>query len=140
MASQERASPALRRVQRWGDAWLWLGGPTPRGSAGITLGRLVIVSPHAVERDDLAGLLTHEFAHVRQWRELGTVRFAWRYLSSYARWRIRGYGHWAAYRRIPLEIEARWATRSDRWDVSALLRADERPGPSPNAPHLSSGD
>jgi hypothetical protein len=27
------------------------------------------------------------------------------------RWRLRGYPHWAAYRRIPQEIEAEWIAR-----------------------------
>lgn len=112
--------PRRPRVQRWGDAWLWVGGPTPRGTAGITIGRLVVVSKRAADGDGLSALMTHELEHVRQWRELGAVRFLWRYASSYARWRIRGYGHWAAYRRIPLEVEARWATRPERWGLTAL--------------------
>ena len=56
-------------------------------------------------------LLRHELVHVRQWRELGTTRFLVRYLGAYLRWRLRGYGHWAAYRRIPLEVEADWESR-----------------------------
>jgi hypothetical protein len=51
--------------------------------------------------------------HVRQWRELGFVRFLAIYLSSYVGSRLRGYGHKDAYHRIPLEIEAEWeATRA----------------------------
>jgi hypothetical protein len=49
--------------------------------------------------------------HVHQWRRLGALGFLRRYLSAYARWRLRGYGHWGAYRRIPLEVEAEWAAR-----------------------------
>lgn len=56
-------------------------------------------------------LLRHERVHVRQWAELGVVRFLWRYVGSYLRWRLAGYGHWAAYRRIPLEVEAEWEAR-----------------------------
>ena len=59
-----------------------------------------------------ARLLRHELVHVRQWRELGVVRFLVRYVGSYLRWRLRGYGHWAAYRRIPLEVEAEWEART----------------------------
>lgn len=80
----------------------------PPGAAAITLGRVVSV------RRRFAGderLLRHELVHVRQWRELGTVRFLTRYLGAYVRWRLRGYGHWAAYRRIPLEVEADWESR-----------------------------
>jgi hypothetical protein len=87
----------------------------PRGTAGITLGRLVIVSKKAAASDGLNKLLAHEMVHVEQWRRLGTLRFVATYLGSYARFRCRGYGHWAAYRRIPLEVEARWATRNGRW-------------------------
>lgn len=80
----------------------------PPGAAAITLGRLVSV------RRRFAGderLLRHELVHVRQWRDLGTIRFLVRYLGAYLRWRLRGYGHWAAYRRIPLEVEAEWEAR-----------------------------
>ena len=60
-------------------------------------------------------LLRHELVHVRQWQALGVGRFLFRYLGSYLRWRVRGYGHWGAYRRIPLEVEAEWeARRPDR--------------------------
>ena len=57
-------------------------------------------------------LLRHELVHVRQWRRLGVVGFGARYLGTYARWRLRRYPHWAAYRRIPLEIEADWEARA----------------------------
>ena len=82
-----------------------VGGPVPRGASAITLGPLVSVRRRAV---DDARLLAHELVHVRQWRSLGVVGFLVAYLGSYARWRLRGYGHWAAYRRIPLEVEAEW--------------------------------
>lgn len=58
--------------------------------------------------------MRHEAEHVRQWRRRGPVGFLVRYVGAYLRHRARGYGHWAAYRRIPLEIEAEWvARRSD---------------------------
>ena len=41
----------------------------------------------------------------------GVIGFLWRYLGAYLRWRSRGYGHLAAYRRIPFEIEAEWRAR-----------------------------
>lgn len=56
-------------------------------------------------------LLHHELVHVRQWRELGILAFLMRYLGWYIWWRVRGYGHAGAYRRIPLEIEAEWLAR-----------------------------
>lgn len=76
----------------------------PPGYAAITIGRLVIV------RRDAAGderLLRHELVHVEQWRRYGAVGFLRRYLGAYLRARWQGHGHREAYRRIPLEVEAR---------------------------------
>jgi hypothetical protein len=56
-------------------------------------------------------LLRHEAVHVRQWRTYGLTGFLLRYLHAYLRWRLRGFGHWAAYRRIPFEVEAEWVAR-----------------------------
>lgn len=61
-----------------------------------------------------AHLARHEAQHVRQWRRLGVVGFLLRYLGAYAALRLRGHPHWAAYRRIPLEVEAEWVARTDR--------------------------
>jgi hypothetical protein len=74
------------------------------GIAGMTLGRWVLLRRgHALDRD----LIAHELVHVRQWRELGAVRFLVRYFGAYARGRWRGLRHHAAYEAIPLEAEAR---------------------------------
>lgn len=98
-------------VERHADHWRWVGGPVPPGSDAITLGRLIILR-RRVAGD--ARLLRHELVHVRQWRELGVVRFLWQYLGAYLRLRLRGYGHRQAYLRIPLEEEAyREARESD---------------------------
>jgi hypothetical protein len=87
---------------------LWIGGPVPKGSDGITLGSTVIVrSGH----EDSAHLLLHEQVHVRQWRRYGVVGFGARYLGAYSVWRFRRKGHRGAYLRIPLEIEAEWVAR-----------------------------
>ena len=91
-----------------GGYWLWVGGPVPPGSAAITLGSLVIVRADAAKRTSFERLLRHELVHVRQYRELGYVRFLARYLCAYGHWRLRGYGHDASYRRIPAEVEAVW--------------------------------
>jgi hypothetical protein len=74
------------------------------GVAAMTLGRLILLRRD--HRHDEA-LLAHELVHVRQWRELGTGRFLWRYLGAYARGRAAGLGHQQAYAAIPLEVEAR---------------------------------
>lgn len=86
-------------------AWLLVGGPVPPGASAITLGGLVSVRRRAAGD---ARLLAHELVHVRQWWSLGVVGFVAQYVGAYVRWRLRGYGHWAAYRRIPLEVEAEW--------------------------------
>ena len=80
----------------------------PPGADAITLGRLISI------RRNVAGsarLVRHEREHVRQWRTYGVVGFLRRYVGAYLGARLRGYGHWAAYRRIPLEIEAEWVSR-----------------------------
>ena len=81
----------------------------PPGAGAITLGRLISVRRHAAEDE---ALLRHEEVHVEQWRRYGVVGFLRRYLFAYLAWRIRGYGHWGAYRRIPIEIEAVWRSRT----------------------------
>ena len=74
------------------------------GIAGMTLGRWILVRRgHEHDR----ALIAHELVHVRQWRELGSVRFLVRYLGAYAQSRWHGLGHQAAYEAIPLEAEAR---------------------------------
>lgn len=91
------------KLRRHGDHWLLVGGPVPPGSAAITLGPVVSVRRrHAAD----ARLLRHEAEHVRQWRALGALGFTRQYLGAYLRWRRVGFGHQAAYRLIPLEVEA----------------------------------
>ncbi len=91
------------RLRRHGDHWLLVGGPVPPGSAAITVGSVVSVRRRYA---DDPRLLRHEAEHVRQWRELGKIRFLRQYLGAYLRWRRHGFGHQAAYRLIPLEVEA----------------------------------
>jgi hypothetical protein len=95
-------------LERRDGYWLWREGPVPPGAAGITLGPLVCVRSAAPSEH----LLRHEEGHVHQWRQLGVARFLTRYLAAYLRERLAGRPHWAAYRRIPLEIEAEWAART----------------------------
>ena len=89
--------------------WLWRGGPVPPGASGITIGPVVSVR----SLDPSAHLLRHEEGHVRQWRELGAVGFLVRYLAPYLASRLAGRPHWAAYRRIPLEVQAEWWARTE---------------------------
>ena len=96
-------------LERHPGHWRWVGGPVPPGVAAITIGRLVSVRRRAAGNERL---LRHELVHVEQWRRFGVAGFLVRYLGSYLGWRLRLYGHKAAYRRIPLEIEADWRSRS----------------------------
>ncbi len=107
-------------LRRRGDHWLLVGGPVPPGSAAITIGS--VVSVRSRYADD-ARLLRHEEEHVRQWRELGKSRFLWQYLGAYLRWRRHGFGHQAAYRLIPLEVEAEAA--ADRFAADPGGRGDQ---------------
>jgi len=95
-------------VERHDGYWLWVGGPVAPGASATTLGSLVLVRKAFATDEEL---LTHELEHVRQWRRYGLLGFAVRYLRPYLRWRARGYPHWAAYRRVPFEIEAEWVAR-----------------------------
>jgi Domain of unknown function (DUF4157) len=95
------------RLERRDGYWL-LVGPAAPGARATTLGPLILIRPRGVGD---RRLLRHELEHVRQWREQGMVGFLGRYLGAYIGWRLRGYPHWAAYRRIPQEIEAEWIAR-----------------------------
>ena len=99
------------RLERSADHWRLVGGPVPPGAAAITLGPLVSVRTRWADDERLA---RHEAEHVRQWRRHGAVGFLVRYLGSYLRLRLAFHPHWAAYRRIPLEVEAEWAARTGR--------------------------
>lgn len=96
-------------IERHEDHWRWIGGPVPPGADAITIGSVVSVRRGAANSQRL---MRHERHHVRQWRTYGPVGFLRQYLSAYVRARLRGYPHWAAYRRIPLEIEAEWVART----------------------------
>lgn len=119
-----------RRIERRPGYRLWVGGPVPPGAAAWTLGSLVIVRRRHEGR---ALLLAHELEHVRQWRAQGVLGFLGRYLGAYARWRLRGYPHQAAYRRIPAEVAAEWHARR-RLSVGSGPRAphgSDQPPPRP---------
>ena len=104
------------RVERRDGYVLVVGGPVPRGADAITLGPVISVRSRSASS---AYLIRHELVHVRQWRRHGVIGFGVRYLGDYLRQRLRGRGHWAAYRRIRFEIEADWVARR------TLLHADD---------------
>jgi Domain of unknown function (DUF4157) len=95
------------RIERHEGYWLVVGPAAP-GAAATTIWSVIFMRPRAVGN---RRLLRHELEHVRQWHERGVLGFALRYLASYLRWRLRRYPHWAAYRRIPFEVEAEWLAR-----------------------------
>lgn len=97
------------RVERRDGAVLVISRWAAPGAAATTLGRFIFIRRAALGS---ARLVRHELVHVRQWRRLGVVGFGVRYLSAYLGWRLRRYPHWAAYRRVPLEIEADWESRA----------------------------
>jgi hypothetical protein len=114
------------RLERHDGYWLLVGIAAP-GATATTFGPLILMRERGVGN---RRLLLHELEHVRQWREQGVVGFLRRYLSAYARWRLAGYPHWGAYRRIPHEVEAEWiarrAMRTPAGRVGAATARDER--------------
>lgn len=96
------------RIERRDGYRVIIGGPVPAQADAITLGRTVITRSRAQHDDHL---LSHELVHVRQFIDLGPVRFLAKYVGSYLAGRFDGRGHMDAYRRIPLEIEACWLAR-----------------------------
>ena len=84
-----------------GFPW-WMRPFLVRGVDALTLGRRVWVRAGA--HSD--ALLKHELAHVRQMRELGLIRFLWRYFGEYLRNRLAGMSSHDAYRNISFEREA----------------------------------
>lgn len=109
------------RLERHEGYWLLIGPAAP-GATATTLGPLILMRARGVGN---RRLLRHELEHVRQWREQGVLGFLRRYLGAYLRQRLRGLPHWAAYRRIPHEIEAEWLARLA--EPSAGVMAPARP-------------
>ena len=96
-----RSAPGVMR-RLWG-----------RDISAMTLRKTIFLDPALMtavqQRPGL--LLVHELVHVRQWCELGVIRFLWRYVTAYLGGRWKGLGHRAAYLAIPLEVEARVTAR-----------------------------
>ena len=103
----------------------------PRWAAGrpaaMTFRHTVYFAPGCFEPSSTEGiaLLAHELAHVEQFRRLGTLRFAARYLGAYLKSRLRGRTPHAAYTEIPLECAAR--------DVQRLVAASRGAQRTPSA-------
>ena len=94
---------AIRLAPRFLQS-LWRGPVT-----AMTIGNRVYIDPRllAADPEAQARLLLHELVHVRQWRDVGPVRFLVRYVTDYLRARLAGSGHEESYRGIRYEVEAR---------------------------------
>lgn len=79
---------------------------------GLTIGRWVLLRGDRIDHRT-SKLIAHELVHVRQFAELGAVRFVWRYVSEYLTNLVRVRSHRQAYENISLEIEARH--EADYW-------------------------
>ena len=99
---------------RVGYPW-WLRAFLARNVIAITLGRRIYVRA-AMEPAVFERLMRHELAHVRQVRELGLLRFLWRYVGEFAAnwWRLRNFA--AAYASISYEVEARRAEEEESYN------------------------
>jgi hypothetical protein len=115
------------RIERHEGYRLVVGFAAP-GAAATTVWSTIFMRPRAVGN---ARLLRHELVHVRQWHAHGVVGFVARYLGSYLLWRLRRHPHWAAYRRIPFEVEAEWTARRT---APAPARAGAATGPAAAEP------
>jgi hypothetical protein len=88
---------------------VWLTRLWGKTISAMALGTRVYVQAASLNGDptDLGALIVHELVHVRQWEQLGVMRFLWRYLTGYLKGRFSGLSHQEAYRTIPIEVEAR---------------------------------
>ena len=75
----------------------------------VTIRNWIFVDPKILtgDRTKLARLTIHELIHVRQFNDLGMVKFFRRYAAEYIQGRRSGLTHREAYRRIGYEVEAR---------------------------------
>jgi hypothetical protein len=94
---------AIRTAPKW-MVRTWRGDV-----AAMTLPWAIYVRNDVLVGDStrMARLISHELVHVRQWQQLGTLRFLRRYLGDYLKGRRTGLGHNKAYLAISLEREAR---------------------------------
>lgn len=78
----------------------------PPAADGMTVGRFVFMRDDHIEHRATT-LLAHELVHVRQFAEMGMIRFLASYFGAYAKNLVQSRNHRQAYLDIPLEIEAR---------------------------------
>lgn len=106
-----RVDPSSTNIQ---IAPSWFRRFWAKGIAAVCMPWAIYVHPEIMDRytagegrNRIATLIAHELTHLEQYRRLGATRHSVRYVSDYLVGRRRGLGHWAAYRAIGLEREAR---------------------------------
>jgi hypothetical protein len=82
------------------------------GANGMTFGRFVLLRNDGIY-DGSRKLIAHELVHVRQYYELGFLRFLVRYLRDYLRGLGRLRRHRAAY--LAISFEQRAYEEADEW-------------------------
>ena len=83
----------------------WLCEVWPDATKAMTFGETILFRPEVdIDWSDaqIASLMAHELAHVRQFRRMGVATFLIRYLSDYLRGRKAGLSHFDAYEAIAL--------------------------------------
>jgi hypothetical protein len=91
----------------------------PGRYVGMTLRNLILLSADVAD-DGTSSLLAHELVHVRQWHELGRIRFLYRYVRPFIVSLPRTRSWSRSYRAIPAEEEAR--IEAQRWARSRQNR------------------
>ena len=84
------------------------------GTNGMTVGRMVFLRNDGLY-DGSRKIIAHELVHVRQYYELGLLRFLARYLIDYGRALGKHRRHRAAYYAIPFEEQA--YAEADEWSA-----------------------
>lgn len=90
----------------------WMRAFWRPGIKAVTQGRWIFADPDLIAGDpgQLARTVVHELIHVKQFADLGYVRFMYRYLRDYLENRLAGLTKGDAYRANWAEMEAREAT------------------------------
>ena len=96
----------------------------PPAADGMTVGRFVFLRDDHINNTG-STLLAHELVHVRQFAEMGAVRFLTAYLGAYFSNLRRLKNHRQAYLEIPLEQEARAVAAEWKASKNGNTRAAE---------------
>ncbi len=77
-------------------------------ATAITFGEKIFFARGMLDDSTITGitLIVHELTHVRQYQEIGFLKFLYRYLRDYLQSRIKGKDHNSAYYNVGFEQEA----------------------------------